>query len=304
MAPPMAAPVPGGGGGGGIEMLASTNHFTIQQKKELLEAVSMGCIEQPNSYTIFDATSGRPLMIAQEKSDMIPRICCKPQHSLLVHFYAVDGAGNKAAPIMTLERPGCLGAKPCVGRGPCGPCLDEMKLHQGYVEGDVGDIPEQMVMGSAKVPSMAGGFTPSLEIFDKGNESLGMFEATGTCPCLFGGMSEMCCDQNYSINGPSGEVGKIVKKKPGDLMSAVTELMSDADTFTLELNANMTPEQKASMIGSLLLLDYMFFERDSDGWSFDPIEQKVTINLFNCYCYGCIHPCTCTCGGGSGEGGE
>jgi hypothetical protein len=32
-------------------------------------------------------------------------------------------------------------------------------------------------------------------------------------------------------------------------MSAVTELMSDADTFTLELNANMTPEQKASMIG-------------------------------------------------------
>jgi len=105
MAPPMAAPVPGGGGGGGIEMLASTNHFTIQQdrplsapfllapqascrrthrdafgreqKKELLEAVSMGCIEQPNSYTIFDATSGRPLMIAQEKSDMIPRICCK-----------------------------------------------------------------------------------------------------------------------------------------------------------------------------------------------------------------------------------
>jgi hypothetical protein len=33
---------------------------------------------------------------------------------------------------------------------------------------------------------------------------------------------------------------------------------------------------------SLLLLDYMFFERDSDGWSFDPIEQKVTINLFNC----------------------
>jgi len=197
-----------------------------------------------------------------------------------VHFYAVDGAGNKAAPLMTLERPGCLSAKPCVGRGPCGPCLDEMKLHQvilrrglavlrgvqaypmriarwegqhpaepgmpdlpqGYVEGDVGDIPEQMVMGSAKVPSMAGGFTPSLEIFDKGNESLGMFEATGTvrcpaslplaiphaesssrwgrsnrqdleltlvclqCPCLFGGMSEMCCDQNYSINGPSGEV--------------------------------------------------------------------------------------------------
>jgi hypothetical protein len=33
---------------------------------------------------------------------------------------------------------------------------------------------------------------------------------------------------------------------------------------------------------SLLLLDYMFFERDSDGWSCDPIDQSVTINLFNC----------------------
>ncbi|KAJ1470387.1 Scramblase-domain-containing protein, partial [Baffinella frigidus] len=320
-APPMAQamdPPMGGGGGGALGMLAHSNTFTIQQarstvlkwmwgcftglnwteKVQMMEAVTMGCVEQANVYDIIDATNNRKIMVVEEVSDATARCCCGPTHSLLLHFYAVDGAGNKAQPLMTLERPGCCQEKPCVGQGPMDMCLDEMKLHQGFLEGTPGELPTQMLMGSAKMPSMAGGFTPSLEVFDKGNGLIAKVEATGQVPCLFGGMSEMCCDQFFTISTQQGPMGQIVKRKPKDMTSGLAEMFTDADTFTLELSQNLSVEQKANMIGSLLLLDYMFFERDTDGFSFE--DGGIAINLFNCYCYGCICPCKCQCSGGGG----
>jgi len=296
-APPMAQamdPPMGGGGGGALGMLAHSNTFTIQQKVQMMEAVTMGCVEQANVYDIIDATNNRKIMVVEEVSDATARCCCGPTHSLLLHFYAVDGAGNKAQPLMTLERPGCCQEKPCVGQGPMDMCLDEMKLHQGFLEGTPGELPTQMLMGSAKMPSMAGGFTPSLEVFDKGNGLIAKVEATGQFPCLFGGMSEMCCDQFYTISNQSGPMGQIVKRKPKDMTSGLAEMFTDADTFTLELSQNLSVEQKANMIGSLLLLDKMFFERDTDAFGCD--ANGIFINCFNCYCFGCICPFSCECG--------
>ena len=38
------------------------------------------------------------------------------------------------------------------------------------------------------------------------------------------------------------------------------------------------------MIGALLLLDYMFFE-----------DEGAPVQCCDCYCLGCIFPCSCNC---------
>ena len=49
-------------------VLSQTNVFTVQQKVRWLEAVSQGCFEQANKYTIFAGKDGvmTPIMIAEE----------------------------------------------------------------------------------------------------------------------------------------------------------------------------------------------------------------------------------------------
>ena len=142
-------------------MLAGVTRMTIQQEFSAVEAATgmmgCGCCETENRYKVFNGQTGQPLMVIEEKADMCSRGCCAPEHSLLVHFYSADHAGNKQQPIMTMERPGRPWDKPCVGIAACGDCcLHEMTLHQGYVEGNVGNIPKQAVMGSAKVPNFGG----------------------------------------------------------------------------------------------------------------------------------------------------
>jgi hypothetical protein len=64
----------------------------------------------------------------------------------------------------------------------------------------------------------------------------------------------------------------------------------------------MTPQQRATLIGTLLMMDYMFFERDIDmcGVEREPGGgNKVYINFCNCYCFGQVCPCQLKGGGGS-----
>ena len=70
-------------------------------------------------------------------------------------------------------------------------------------------------------------------------------------------------------------------------LAALRELVTDADIYTLEFNpaARLAPQQKATMLGSLVLADYMFFERDNA-----PCSQNGC-NLCALYCCGCVVPC-------------
>ena len=65
-------------------------------------------------------------------------------------------------------------------------------------------------------------------------------------------------------------------------------------------DTTMTPQQRATLIGTLLLMDYMFFERDIDMCGIDG-NGKCYINLCNCYCCGQVCPCQLKQGGGGGQ---
>lgn len=76
-------------------------------------------------------------------------------------------------------------------------------------------------------------------------------------------------------------------------MAGLRELVSDADVFTIEFrDKNLTPEQKAVILGNQLLLDMMFFEgEEQDKCGATEDGKGCYILLCNCYCYGCLIPC-------------
>ena len=88
-----------------------------------------------------------------------------------------------------------------------------------------------------------------------------------------------------------GDYAKITKKKPKSLGQAAREGFTDADIYEVDFFAKeITPEQKANVLSSMVHLDYMFFERDNDMCKYE--NDGCSIVLFNCFIYGCVCPCT------------
>ena len=78
----------------------------------------------------------------------------------------------------------------------------------------------------------------------------------------------------------------MVRKSSDSLLDLVS---SEGDVFECTFDAGYTPEQKAVILSSIALVDFMFFEHPQDVMSCGSNESEgcyVDINLFNCYCYG------------------
>lgn len=188
-----------------------------------------------------------------------------------------------------------------------------MILHAGDItEGAPGMIDPVKAIGCAKQPYGGGGFTPTLQVMERDSKGLSeepLSVAEGPCCCI-GGCLAMCCDFNFSIsNVPTdgsyngqvlriGDLAQIEKKKPHDFGSAFREMLTDADTYTVTfIDKTLAPQQKATILGTVLLMDYMFFENDNDMIHCDPFNQTLTITPCVCYCFGCLCPCSFTLGG-------
>ena len=212
---------------------------------------------------------------------------------------------------MTMERQGCCG-KLCLGEIVCMECCaNEAFFHAGKVTGKAGELDKSKVFGRAKVPiPFAGGFTPVIQVMDRDATSDHHF-ASVKGPMCFGGCSELCCsvpftvkkvNKDGSISVNVGDVATITKMKPKSFADAMRELLTDSDLYELEIHdLSLSAQQRASLVGTLLLCDYMFFERDIDACSYNVFTKELKISLCNCFCLGKIIPCQCTCGGDDKE---
>jgi len=309
-------------------ILQAINSFTIKQRVRWGEAITQGCIEQSNVYDIYDATNGNHVFVAVERSEDCARCCCAPTHSLFVEIKTTAGMqgvegmdrgqlmGFQTA--MTMEREGCFN-KPFLGCCICSDmCKNDMYLHAGALDpsievGQAGATHDKCI-GHTTQPKCGGFFTPTINIMDRA-AGQGEFSALAKVegPCFFGGCSELCCDSQWNVSRMTpetwdekinlGDMAIITKKKPDGMASALREMATDSDTFTMEFKpeAQLTPQQKATMIASLLLVDYMFFEQDNGMLSCNSGTVKIT--LCETYCCGSLCPWNITLGGQGGEGG-
>jgi hypothetical protein len=263
--------------------------YTVQQH----DKISVNCVEQPNTYTIYNLETQQALIRVEEQSECCTRCFCAPDHSVVLQFNALDPSGNAIFPVITMEREGCC-SKPCLGGFVCMDCCaNEAFIHAGSVvqadgqPGGAGKLPRDRVIGRAKVPILGGGLTPTIQVMDRTPTADHEFAdhefARVIGPTLF--RAVLCCDQSFAVKrvnkdgSVSVDVGDIatITKKPKStlpikhsytsyqtLMGAMREKLIDSDLYELEVHdPAVTPQHRATLIGTLLMMDYMFFERDS-----------------------------------------
>lgn len=78
-------------------------------------------------------------------------------------------------------------------------------------------------------------------------------------------------------------------------MDTLQQAVGDSDKYLLELENGLSANQTANLVGTMLLLDYLFFE---GGPPCELTANGVSVNCFNLYCCGCICPCKCEPGEG------
>jgi len=292
-------------------LLQGTNNFTIAQRPSLTETLCPAC-ERSNLYDVYDGSTGIHLFVAKERSGTCARFCCAPNHSLFVEFKSVAAvnpmfthvADVDALPtVLTMEREGCPTK---LGLGCCAfssHCKDGVFVHAGSVGEDaaVGSLKSDhpQCIGFATQPNLAGGWSPTINIMERSGAGGAAFAPLAKLegPTCFGGCMELCYSSAFtlsSMRSPAqlntalklGDFGQLVKRKPNDLDAALREAVTDADVYSLDLQpaAGVTAQQKATLLATLILTDYMFFERDGavcDG-------NGCTLCL--CHCHGCLCP--------------
>lgn len=271
-----------------------------------MEALTGGCCEKENKYTVFAShdDGAETLLEAVEKSNGCARVCLKPYNALTLHVK--DTAGNV---LLTVDRPGkeccspsLCGPKPCLGCFACTDiCTDGVNVYDGLVEGDPGNVSGTPISSIKQQGGGGGGCTPTLIVDEKEDGSAsGFIEG----PMCFGGWSECCCESDFKYSttrGKSGDIAVIKHLKPKDCGGACREACTDSDNFGVEFMEGITAEQKADALAGALLVDYMFFEIDQGLCHCE--DGKIIFTCFLCYCYGCLCPCNITCAGKDQAGG-
>ena len=307
--------------------LGRSGAFTIVQRPSLTEAFCPA-FERSNIYDVYDGQTGQHIFYAKERSECFWRVCCAPRHTLFMEFKSSANVPpqllfmadiDQLPTAMTMEREGCP-SKPCLGCCVLTPaCADGMYLHAGAIPPNTPNTlkaANPACVGFAAQPRFGGGLAPSVNVMERargggpGNNWNTLAKVEG--PQCFGGCLELCFGSTFTVSSMGhsqmdsklghGDIATITKQKPRDFAGVLREAVTDADIYTMTLNpiARLAPQQKASLLGTLILTDFMFFENDNAACSGNGC------NLCQCYCCGLVCPCMCYVprnGGGGGGGG-
>ncbi|XP_066285599.1 phospholipid scramblase 2-like [Branchiostoma lanceolatum] len=210
----------------GLEYLCEIDQLLVKQQVELLEAF-IG-IEGDNKYKIKNAM-GQQVYFAAEDNDCCTRQCCGNVRSFEMKIF-----DNTQQEIIHFSRP--LRCMNCFWV--C--CLQELEVQSppGTTVGWVRQIWHP--------------FLPKFEIEDAAGDVVLVIEG----PCL---SCSFCGDVEFDVMVPdeSQKVGKISKQWSGLLKEAFT----DADNLGIQFPMDLDVKVKATLLGALFLIDFMFFEQ-------------------------------------------
>ncbi|XP_038115325.1 phospholipid scramblase 2 isoform X2 [Culex quinquefasciatus] len=213
----------------GLEYLTSIDQLLVHQKVELLEAFTG--FETANKYTVKN-TLGQKVYWAVEDTDCCTRNCCGPARPFdmkVLDFYQNE--------VLHFNRP--LRCQSCCF--PC--CLQELEV----------SAPPGNVIGMVEQNWSI--FTPQFSIKDTSGNTVLRIEGPF---CTF----SICGDVEFKVVTNDGnQVGKISKQWSG----IAREMFTDADHFGINFPMDLDVRVKATLLGALFLIDYMFFEKKGNA---------------------------------------
>lgn len=213
----------------GLEYLSQLDQLVVKQKIELMEMFTG--IETNNKYELRNSM-GQTCYKA-EKSNFCERQCCGPLRSfdMLIN-------DNTGLEVIHLDRP--LKCQSCC----CFCCLQEVDVTSPVTGETLGMIRQKCHP-----------FLPIFEVQDASGQAI--FDIKGPF-CVIA-----CCgDVNFPISTPDGtEVGKVTKQWTGFIKEAYTDADNFGVTFPLDLDVKL----KATLLGAVFLIDFMFFEQPQNN---------------------------------------
>jgi hypothetical protein len=128
----------------------------------------------------------------------------------------------------------------------------------------------------AVVPIRGGMCTPTVNVMERDQKGNEIEFAVVQGPTFFGGCMDLCCSTKFTVSrqgDKSADLALITKKnKDPGCMGLCVALCTPADTYNLDFapGHNLTPTQKAAIVGEMIHLDFLFFEagngRNGLGW--------------------------------------
>ncbi|KAF2353306.1 Scramblase [Trinorchestia longiramus] len=208
-----------------LAFLSSVDQLFVKQKKEMIE-IFLG-YESANKYEVMN-NLGQIIFMAMEESDCCSRNMCANLRPLDIKI--IDG--NKTE-VMSFSRPlACTGC--CY---PC--CLQTMDI----------ECPPGTAIGRLEQEWSI--LTPKFAVKDETGRTVLKIEGP-ICQC------SLCGDVEFEVLSSEGntQVGKISKKWGGILKESFT----DADYFGVNFPMDLDAKVKASLLGALFLIDFLYFE--------------------------------------------
>ena len=220
----------------------------IRQQPELFEAIT-GC-ETPNRYHVYGQTSQglKYLFKCMERSDYCSRNCCPSNiREFNMEIYHMINIGQQASKLFANA------VKPLIIPCYCC-CRPEMTLLLGEQKEVVGKIVNNFTC-----------FDPEFDVFDKSGNLKFRIHAD-CCQCGLKCANNICgkfSSVNFEIYDGTltNRVGQICRMAA----QSYSEMVTDADSYQLTFPQQASAYDKLLLIALGLMIDYQYFETDSNS---------------------------------------
>lgn len=222
----------------GLEYLVHISQLLVHQQVEVFEMFTG--FETCNKYQVKNVM-GQQVFFAGEESDACMRQCCGPSRSFVMHI--TDNFGREV--IRVIREFKCCAGVSCCACSDC--CAMEVRV-EAPVGQTIGYIKQQQSC-----------LSPHYEVQDANMDKILKIRGPA-CFC-----QGPCCTADIEFKVLSSDdvhqVGKISKQWSGMLK----EHFSDADNFGVSFPEDLDVKVKATLLGAVFLIDFMFFEQKQDN---------------------------------------
>lgn len=222
----------------GLEYLTQIDQMLVHQQVEMFEMFTNW--ETANRYQIKNSL-GQQVYFANEESETCQRQMCGPARAFTMH---ITDNNNQEVIRVTREFKCCAGCGWCAGADCCA-----MEI---TVEAPVGVVVGHVRQAQSPWP-------PKYVVMDANKQDV--LKINGPC-CICQGI---CCtwDQDFNVTNldETSEVGKVSKQWSGILK----EMYTTADNFGVNFPMDLDVKMKATLLGAVFLIDFMYFEQKQNN---------------------------------------